>query len=424
MAKLSYFLIILIFYFIYKNYFKNNKNILKNLILMILVLGTVITVIIFPEQSLRSASAGLNTWFNVVLPSLLPFFILSEILISLGIIEFIGLLLEPITSKIFNVPGSGSVVYAMSITSGYPVGAKLVTKLRLQKKISKLEGQRLLSFCSTSGPLFMIGAVSVGMLNNRALGTLIALSHYLGALFVGLLFRFYGRNKNKKEKIYITQNKSSDSAFKFLIKVMKNNKKSVGRILNDAVKESMNTIFMIGGFIVFYSVIIEVINLSGILNILINVFKNIIPEVYDYSMIRGILSGMVEITIGCREIASLNVSNYILKISAISFLIGWSGISIHSQALSFINKTDLSGSIYILSKMLHGVISSFLTIILFNLYYKNSIPVSNIMENDIIQNNLLSSWIKIFVFSLVILTFTLLITLLLGIVLRLITKKK
>jgi len=48
------------------------------------------------------------------------------------------------------------------------------------------------SFCSTSGPLFMIGAVAVGMFKNPLLGPLIALSHYLGALTVGLIFRFYG----------------------------------------------------------------------------------------------------------------------------------------------------------------------------------------------------------------------------------------
>ena len=33
-------------------------------------------------------------WWEVVFPSLLPFFILSELLIGFGVVKFVGLLLE------------------------------------------------------------------------------------------------------------------------------------------------------------------------------------------------------------------------------------------------------------------------------------------------------------------------------------------
>ena len=50
----------------------------------------------------------------------------------------------------------------------------------------------------------------------------------------------------------------------------------------------------------------------------------------------------------------------------INFLIGWSGFSIHSQALSFISKTDIDNKLYIISKFLHGILSS---IFMLNIIY-------------------------------------------------------
>ena len=89
------------------------------------------------------------------------------------------------------------MVFAISAVSGYPVGARLASDLRLNKDISQYEGQRLVSFCSTSGPLFIIGAVAVGMLNNASLGYVMLICHYLGAITVGLLFRKYGHEKRQ-----------------------------------------------------------------------------------------------------------------------------------------------------------------------------------------------------------------------------------
>ena len=43
----------------------------------------------------------------------------------------------------------------------------LVYATENQKEISKFETQRLVSFCSTSGPLFIVGAVATGMFKNH-----------------------------------------------------------------------------------------------------------------------------------------------------------------------------------------------------------------------------------------------------------------
>ena len=67
-----------------------------------------IAMVQYPKPTFDAAIMGLNLWWTVVFPSLLPFFILSEILMGLGVVHFIGVLLEPLMRPVFNVPGIGA----------------------------------------------------------------------------------------------------------------------------------------------------------------------------------------------------------------------------------------------------------------------------------------------------------------------------
>ncbi len=391
-------LIIILLYYIFKKQIKKHLKKLHSIFLITVVIWIIVAIIFNPKDSVDAALNGMKIWIEIVLPSLLPFFILSEILIGLGVVEFIGALLEPLMNPLFNVPGEGSFVLAMSVTSGYPVGAKLVCNLLNENSITKTEGQRMLCFCSTSGPLFMIGSVAVGMFNCPTIGSLIAISHYLGILAVGIVFRFYHSNDITTKK---TQNQNYiNLAFKKLFNPHKKDRKSFGVIIGNSVKESINTLLIIGGFIILYSVIIELLSITNIINFLSNLISVIFPFISNEELTEGLISGIIEMTNGCKIIASANSSNYIMKLCITSFLIGWSGFSIHSQVLSFVGKTNLNFNIYVLSKLMHGLFSSFITFGLFNIYYNKKIIIcsSNIKFNNLLIN---SSWFSIFNFSLI-----------------------
>src|SRR5690625_9186 len=89
-----------------------------------------ISLIIFPEAAFHSSLRGLHTWWEVVFPSLLPFFIMAELLIGFGVVQFIGIIFQPIMRPIFNVPGVGSFAWIVGMASGYPSGAKITALLR------------------------------------------------------------------------------------------------------------------------------------------------------------------------------------------------------------------------------------------------------------------------------------------------------
>lgn len=353
---------------------------------VIIVLCLISGIIIFPQESIQAAKNGLNVWVNVLIPSLLPFIIGANLIVDLKIVDIIGIIINPITKLIFNVSGKSALVFAISTVSGYPVGAKLAYDLRSESKISKYEAQRLVSFCSTSGPLFIIGAVCVGMFNNSSLGYLMIICHYLGSITVGILFRKYGNEKLIKSSLNIKSQIASIIDSRFLSNT------GFFVFFGNAVVNGVNTILAVGGFVIVFSVVFKVLSLFNIISLLATILHiplsifNIPKEFCD-----AFISGLFEITIGCNNIANVSYVSESIKATFASFLIGFSGISILAQCCNFLAKTDININVYILCKFLHGIFASIFTLILYPLFNDSSL-VSNFgpVYNTLYNNNLLN----------------------------------
>jgi len=135
---------------------------MKSVLLAFLAIVLALGLILFPEEAFQASLKGLDTWWRVVFPSLLPFFIISELLIGFGVVHFLGILLEPLMRPLFRVPGIGGFVWAMGMASGNPAGPKLAARMREERAISRMEAERLAAFTSSANPLFIFGAVAVG----------------------------------------------------------------------------------------------------------------------------------------------------------------------------------------------------------------------------------------------------------------------
>lgn len=351
---------------------------------IIIVLLLILGIVCFPTESMEAAKGGLNIWTSVLIPSLLPFIIGANLIVDLKVVDIIGFLINPITKLIFNVSGKGALVFVISTVSGYPVGAKLASELRSNHQITKSEAQRLVSFCSTSGPLFIIGAVGTGMFNNPSMGYLMILSHYLASISVGLLFRRYGGE-------YLP--KSKDNIRTSIMNVIDNrysNNTGFFVLFGNAVFNGVNTILMIGGFVIVFSVVFEVLSLFNIISLFASIIH--VPlsmfEV-DKDLCFAFISGLFEMTIGCNNIASLTSSPEIVRTTLASFLIGFSGLSILAQCCTFISKTDINTNLYIISKFLHGTLAAIFTFILYPL--SNSVALVSSFSGiyDVIYNNII-----------------------------------
>ena len=364
---------------------------LKNLsyyIIPLLVAFFNILIIIVPNVVISSAQAGLLLWFNKILPSILPFLIGTNILIHLGFIDFLGTLLDPFMKRVFNVSGCGAFALVLGMLSGYPVGAKITSNLRENNKISQIEAQRLISFTNNSGPLFIIGAIGIGMFENVYIGYLMLAIHYISAINVGFIFY------KKSGPIIVANNTSfKDALLKLKLARIKSNK-TIGQILGESVKSSLETISLVGGFIILFSVISEIFKVSGIFD---KIGKLIFPDSLE-PFSNGLFMGIVEITNGINILSSVEGINSIIITCG---LVSFSGLSILAQTSSMIYKSDIKMNIYIISKILHTIFSILYAIILIPIFNKllnnTTLSVFNSFNNSSLKYSTLYFIIGIFI---------------------------
>lgn len=326
----------------------------KNFFTIVFVLFTV-CLLLFSSSNLEAAKNGLMLWANSVLPTLFPFYIATELLYKSNFVNILGKFFTKFMRPLFNIPGEGSIAFILGNISGYPMGAKLACNLKENNICTKIEAERLIAFTNNSGPLFILGTVGISMFYSKEIGLLLLTTHFLASLTVGIIFRNWKKNANSLSKHYshITKN-SSNISFS-----------NLGEILGDSIKNAINLILMIGGFIVLFSVIISILNNSYIFENISN-FLTILGIPKNYSL--PILCGFLELTNGLKLSTSLQVANLSTNIIISSFILGFGGISVLLQVYSIISKHELSIKPYFYGKLLQAILSAFYTFLVISFF--------------------------------------------------------
>ena len=321
------------------------KKISVSVIIMSILIFIGSQILIESNSILKSVSFSFNIWKNNIFPSLFPFFVLSELLINYGFVELLSELFKPIMNSFFKVKGVCAFIFIMSIISGMPSNAKYVKELYLNGNIDEKEASKILMFTHFSNPLFLLGTVSILFLNNKEVGLLILICHYITNIIIGLLFRNYYPTKEKNHKI----------DFKKAILDMHNKRisqnKSFGSILTDSLINSVNTLLLILGVVTFFLIITTIIDK----NINLNGFN------------QGVLNGLFEMTQGLKYISELSVP---LKIKSVisTMIISFGGLSGHMQVMGILSDTKIKYLPFLTARIIHALISSLLIYVSFDVW--------------------------------------------------------
>lgn len=331
-----------------------------------------------PKTVVDAALAGLRIFLDVVLPSLLPFFILSEFVLGFGLVHFLGVLLEPFMRPLFNVPGAGAFAFSMGLAAGYPMDAVITSRFRKMNMCTRVEGERLLAFTNTADPLFILGAVAVGMFKNPAAGGVLAFAHYLSSFTVGFLFRFYGRGEDADSRGAGGGPKAPERgtmphggrreclllrAFRAMRQARREDGRAMGKMLNDAVSESMSTLLKIGGFIMLFSVLSAVMTSSGLMHLLAAPVGLVLRGVgLDPQLAPSIVSGIMELDVGTAQ-AAATTSPLPDRLVVASAIIAWSGLSVFGQVASIVQGADIRMGPYVLARLAHAAFAALYTVL-------------------------------------------------------------
>ena len=296
-------------------------------IITILIFFIILAIIISPQRYISAFSAGLSTWAKILLPTIFPLIFFTKLLTELGALSAISSKLV-FTRKLWRAPPISGYAFMISILSGYPVGAKVVSDLYSDGYITKPDAIKMCTFTSNSGPMFIYGSVGVGMLFSQTVGLIMLISHILSAIFNGMLYRNYQPFKK------------NDTGFSLEIKPKFS--------LSTSMTDSILSILIIGGFVSIFFVVIELLNQIGIFESLGNFLGSIFG--CNGQIFVGIFNGIIEMTHGCLDISTLNLN---LGLTAIicTALITFGGIATMLQAFAFLQKIGISLRFFLLQKI-------------------------------------------------------------------------
>lgn len=289
-----------------------------------------ILMVLFSDIAVMSAKKGIELWAASVLPAMLPFFICVNFMTGIGLISLLPVGLFP---------------FAMSALSGYPMGAKIVGEMLKCGRVDYRKARILMSYCSTSGPAFMIGAVGTGMLCSQTAGYIIAVSHYTGAIINGVVYsRLLCHGSGKR---HITKWKNIDD-LQIKPQIEETN---LLDILTASIFSAFKSMAVILSYIIFFMFILDLAEMSGIFSII------------DSAGLQCLAKGVVEMTVGCNALKKVTLRNGSFFATVI---ISWGGLSIMGQSMSMLAGTGISFGYLVLTKLTHSIFAGIIALFLGN----------------------------------------------------------
>lgn len=311
------------------------KNKIFNLIIIISFIILSFSILIHKQLVFETIHYSLNIWVNTLIPSMFPFFVISDILINYNITNFIPKFITNTFSKLFNISPTSTTIFFLSLISGFPSSARNIKNYYQKGLISLNEANHILLFTHFSNPIFILSTIAIFFLNNELYGYIVLISHYLGNFLIGIFLRNKStitNIKNYTESPSICQNFS--------------------KTLITSIKSSIDTLLLILGtltsFLIVSSFIIEFLNLPS----------------YPSAILKGIL----EMTMGLKDLSLLNIPD-IYKVVISTMFLSFGGLSVHLQIISQIVDTNINYQKFFITRIYHALISGFICFLIFNLYF-------------------------------------------------------
>lgn len=283
----------------------------------------IIFFLMVPFSVAEGAKEALFICLESVIPTLFPFIAAAKCAVLSKDIKEDNLLFRCI-SKLFNIPLCGAMAFIFGLVCGYPAGGKTAFDLYREKRISKKDAVRLACFTNNAGPAFVISVVGGGFLNSFSSGVIIYISHISASIICGLIIR-------GKEKYTYSSS-------------LEQNSLPLSEVIPKAVCDSGIAMVNITAIIMFFSALSSA------------VFKLLPLSLSDTLIKQGLISGFFEITSGIRLISASDIS-YTAKMLIITFLTGFSGLSVIFQTGSFASGLNIKTAPCILCKVLSALIS-------------------------------------------------------------------
>ena len=309
------------------------KDKLKILLPALPVLLAMALFLAFPARYTESVREGVSLWAIAVLPATFPFLFLTALFTKLKLYRGFSRAVSPLAGRLFRVSGAGGCAAVLSALSGYPVGARTVYDLTRFGLLKKEEAFRVACLATTTGPMFLVGAVGAGMYNNAAAGWVLLVAH-LAAVWLTCFFLRFTANPAPLAPPDLPRERAD---------------------IYEILMQSVLSVLCVGGsialFYAFGQMLSDIGNAAGIT---------------DVPMLEGVLRGLLEMTSGCSLLAK-NFSPLSLALSC--FLVTFGGACVLMQQLVYLTRAGVKALPFLLVKFLQGVLAALICFFLSSLVF-------------------------------------------------------
>ena len=326
-----------------------SKTKLKDFALPLVIIVFMGLMLAFPEHYMKATGRGLALFASNVLPAMFPFLFLNTMLSNTRAIPFINKAFEKPVNKIFGVVKEGAFVLISALICGYPVGAVTTARLYENGDISRDDAKSFLPFTSLAGPIFILSTVS-SVFGDKNVGLVVLISHYVGTLINGLVWRFASHTRARKRNHIendVALNTSSILSTDF--------EKSTNNLLGEAVTSSALSMLTVGGYIVLFGLVVDTFALLP--------FWGDLPAI-----LRVVFTFPVEMTRGVVEASTLTSLPLAVGFATLSVTFG--GVSVLAQQYHFLSRCKCSVFDLILPKISQGIFG-FFSAIIFSIIFFN-----------------------------------------------------
>lgn len=291
---------------------------MKKSILFLLSIVLLCYIFLCPQDAVQASLAGVRLWFYTLLPSLLPFIILSNLLIQWDKLILILRPFDRLFRCLFGLSSLGGYAMLIGVLCGCPMGAKVTADLYREGKIDIQEADYLLSFANNTSPVFLSNYIYLHILDGSVPLMQINMIYYSAILLTSLTFRlFYRRFHTIQPGLTILPNRNQ-----IFIKCF-----------DSAVMNGFETIAKLGGYVILFSIISH-----GLLNLL------------PASTLSCFLAPFIEVTSGLDIMKEQLHTAHSLPFFAMIF-VSFGGISIMAQTKGMLVSTLLHLHNYIIGKL-------------------------------------------------------------------------
>ncbi|KAA9004136.1 nucleoside recognition protein [Paenibacillus spiritus] len=328
-------------------------------------------IVASPASSFQASLQGLELWWTIVFPALLPFLMLSEMLAASGAVHAAGVLLEPLMTRVFRLPGCAGWGLALGMTAGCPAGAFSAAELRRQELLSEEEAARLGALSHYASPVTVLVVAGTALLHSPAAGYLLLAGHWLAGLAAGAVL---ARRSSKPERPRRSGRSGSPGgrpaaprppgtarrALNAAAEARARDGRPFGRLLGDSVAVAVQSLMMAGGFIIAFAVAVHIV-------------RTAVPVLPG-----ALASAALEVHLGAQRIAEAAAgyaggATGMWPMALLAAALGWSGLSAQLQSLAALRRAGIAVRYraFALHRLLHAAFAA-----IFLLLLRTVVPLS------------------------------------------------